>query len=202
MYVPRIFKPENTIVVSSYVKKYSFATLVSQKEGLTASHIPLSWHEDSEQVYITGHLSKANPLASSFDGGQELLAIFMNSHAYISSSWYDHVNVPTWNYIAVHIYGNAQKIDEQELYQSIEYMVEKYESNRPNQFKLSDFSDKELKAHLNGLIGFRMSINRVEAAYKLSQNRKDKDYSEIISQLRQSGTDLEQAIANEMEILR
>ena len=190
------------MVASSYVKKYSFATLVSQKEGLTASHIPLSWHDDSEQAYITGHLSKANPLASSFDGEHELLAIFMSSHAYISSSWYDHVNVPTWNYIAVHIYGNAQKIDEQELYQSIEHMVEKYESNRPNRFKLSDFSDKELKAHLNGLIGFRMSINRVEAAYKLSQNRKDRDYSEIISQLRQSGTDLEQAIANEMEILR
>ncbi len=201
MYVPRILKPENTIVVSSYVKKYSFATLVSLKDGIAASHIPLSWHYDTEQSYISWHIFKANQLSHNFDGEHEILAIFINSHAYISSSCYDHVNVPTWNYIAVH-HSTAQKIGDQELYQSIEHMVKKYESNRPNRFKFIDFSNKELKAHHNGLIGFRMIINRVKATYKLSQNRKDRDYREIISPLKQFGTELEQGIANEMEMLR
>ncbi len=126
----------------------------------------------------------------------------MQSHAYISSSWYDHVNVPTWNYIAVHIYGKAEKIEGEELINSISDLVDQYEEGRKGRFRLSQFSESERRAHLNGLVGFRMSIDRVEAAFKLSQNRKENDYQEIIRQLQESGIQLDQSIAEEMKKLK
>ena len=176
--------------------------LVTQGEGLLASHIPLLLEKSEQSNYLTGHVSKANEIIDQLNDGQEVLAMFMEHHAYVSSSWYDHINVPTWNYIAVHIYGTATLLTGDDLYDSIENMVNKYESGRKDRFHLKDFGPGELNAHLNGLVGFRISIDRVEAAYKLSQNRKDHNYKEIISQLRLGGTDLELAIAQEMEELR
>ena len=202
MYVPKIYKPKDPEVVYSYIQKNSFATLVTQGEGLLASHIPLLLEESEQSNYLTGHVSKANEIIDQLKDGQQVLAMFMEHHAYVSSSWYDHVNVPTWNYIAVHIYGTATLLSGDDLYHSIENMVNKYESGRKDRFHLKDFGQEELNAHLNGLVGFRISIDRVEAAYKLSQNRKDHNYKEIISQLRLGGTDLELAIAQEMEELR
>ena len=202
MYVPKIYKPKDPEVVYSYIEKNAFATLVTQGEGLLASHIPLLLEKSEQSNYLTGHVSKANEIIDQLKDGQQVLAMFMEHHAYVSSSWYDHVNVPTWNYIAVHIYGTATLLSGDDLYHSIENMVNKYESGRKDRFHLKDFGQEELNAHLNGLVGFRISIDRVEAAYKLSQNRKDHNYKEIISQLRLGGTDLELAIAQEMEELR
>lgn len=201
MYVPKIYRPKDPEIVYSYIEKHSFATLVTQGERLLASHIPLLLEHTDSGSYLSGHVAKANDIIDQLKDGQEVLAIFMEHHAYISSSWYDHINVPTWNYIAVHIYGRASILTGDELYHSIENMVNKYESGRENRFQLKDFGQQELDAHLNGLVGFRVSIDRVEAAYKLSQNRKDRNYKEIISQLRQGGSDLELAIAQEMEQL-
>lgn len=200
--MPRMFKPKSIDVVASYIDEHAFATLVSHKYSLVASHIPLLLMNDGDRQYLSGHLSLANGQVDCFDDQQELMAIFMHSHSYISSSWYDHVNVPTWNYIAVHIYGRARKIQGQELYKSMEQMVHKYESGREGRFNLEDFSKKELHAHLRGLVGFEMTIDRIEAAYKLSQNRKDHDYNNIIEQLESSESQLDHAIAQEMRKLR
>jgi len=202
MYVPKIYKPSNPEVVYSYIEKNAFATLVTQGEGLIGSHIPLLLEKSEHGNYLTGHVSRANEIIDQLKDGQEVLAMFMAHHAYVSSSWYDHINVPTWNYIAVHIYGTATLLSGDDLYHSIENMVNKYESGRKDRFRLKDFGQEELHGHLNGLVGFKINIDRVEAAYKLSQNRKDNDYREIISQLRSGGTDLELAIAQEMEELR
>ena len=202
MYVPKIYSPNDPEVVYSYIEKHSFATLITQGERLSASHIPLLLEQTESGTYLTGHVSVANEIIDHLKDGQEVLATFMEQHAYISSSWYDHINVPTWNYIAVHIYGRANILTGKDLYHSIENMVNKYEFGRENRFHLKDFGQQELDAHLNGLVGFRLSIDRVEAAYKLSQNRKDRDYKEVISQLRKGGSDLELAIAQEMEQLR
>lgn len=202
MYVPKRYRPKDPQVVYSYIEKYAFATLVTQGQRLIASHIPLLLEQGDGDPYLSGHVSKANEILDQLKDGQEVLATFMEHHAYISSSWYDHVNVPTWNYIAVHVYGRATLLTGEDLYHSIENMVNKYESGRTDRFRLKDFGQQELDAHLNGLVGFKISIDRVEAAYKLSQNRKDRDYKEIISQLRQGGSDLELVIAQQMEELR
>jgi transcriptional regulator len=199
-----MFKITDTEIVEAHIKKNSFATLVSHcnESGLTATHIPLHFQHLKGISSLTGHISIANGQKEALQKSQEVMAIFMQDHAYISSSWYDHVNVPTWNYIAVHVYGKCRILEGRELYESINQMVNHYEEGRKGRFHLHQFEEKELQAHLNGVVGFEMSMDRIEAAFKLSQNRKDQDYQEIIRQLENTKDPLQSHIANEMRKLR
>ena len=196
MYVPRIHRQEDQKEIFRYIREFGFATLIGRSHNqIVGTHLPLMIEEGESDDFLYGHLAKGNQQSSCFDGSQELLAIFMQSHAYISSSWYDHINVPTWNYVAVHVYGKAVVIDGQELHDSLRRLVDQYEDGLPNRFYLSDMPEDMQKAHFNGLIGFKMKVDRIEAAYKLSQNRKDNDYHNIVDKLEGSENEGDQQIA-------
>ena len=110
MYIPNLYKNENQAEIEQFLHENGFAILVNQTNGkLWATHIPLilGTNSNGKQILI-GHISKLNPQAESFNQNDEVLAIFSGSHSYISSSWYDHENVPTWNYLAVHVYGKVR----------------------------------------------------------------------------------------------
>ncbi len=113
MYTPPYYKNENVENVLDFVEKNSFGILISQSNSkLLATHIPLEFDKNENgQTILVGHISKANPQWKNFINDSNVLAIFNGPHSYISSSWYDHENVPTWNYIAVHIYGKVKIIE-------------------------------------------------------------------------------------------
>jgi len=203
MYIARKNHAPSREAAVEFMKKYGFATLVSsQNSQLQASHIPLEVEIDSNELILTGHVSISNPIAQLIDNNSNALAIFSEPHAYISSSWYDHVNVPTWNYIAVHATGKLQQTNDKKLLDHIRNMVDHYEEGRENRYKISDMSDDMLQAHLNGLIGFEITVDKLEANFKLSQNRNNKNYKHIIDKLMQSDNMLDREIAKEMSTLR
>ena len=115
MYIPKTYKNENPDEIRAFLKANGFGILVNQTNGkLWATHIPMILDtDDNGNEILHSHISKLNPQAEGFTENDQVLAIFSGSHSYISSSWYDHENVPTWNYSAVHIYGRI-KIVEQE----------------------------------------------------------------------------------------
>lgn len=202
MYVPQLFKVNNEVAIEEFIRKYGFATLITVQSGQPqAVHLPLHLSIDGTDRWLYGHIAMANSIKKQCDGRQTMLAIFMQPHAYVSSSWYDHVNVPTWNYISVHAYGAAHIITDLELYNSLSELVDSYEQGREDRFYMHQFEKNELEAHLRGLVGFKMKIDRWEVAFKLSQNRNDVDYQNIITHL-ESGNLLEQEIAREMKKLR
>ena len=199
MYVPKIFSPPSPDHVRKYIEENEFGTLIGLNDGkLIGSHIPMQL--DGE--YLKGHISIANEQKSCFKQDAEMLAIFMEHHTYISSSWYDHINVPTWNYIAVHIYGTPEILGDEEKMKSLELLVDKYEKESDQSFHMSQMSERDLKAQLRGIVAFKLKISRIEASWKLSQNRNDRDYQEIISKLRKRGDQLSIAIADDMESMR
>ena len=104
MYIPDLYKNENPEEINTFLKENSFGILINQTNGkLWATHIPLELEINTQGKQILyGHLSKENPQWTSFADNDQILAVFPGPHSYISSSWYDHENVPTWNYIAVH----------------------------------------------------------------------------------------------------
>jgi transcriptional regulator len=112
-----------------------------------------------------------------------VLAIFNGPHTYISSSWYDHENVPTWNYIAVHVYGTAKLLEGEALFNSIKELTAKYEQYSERPVSVETMNREYLEREMRGLVGFEITIDRIEAAYKLSQNRDKKNHDAIISQL-------------------
>lgn len=203
MYIPKIHKGLSEEAALAFVQKYSFATVVANApDHLEIVHIPLEVHLDENKLVLSGHVARGNKIAQSISSQGSVTCVFREPHAYISSSWYDHVNVPTWNYIAIHMKGSFRAIEGQELLDSLHKMVDHYEEGRKDRYQISDMPQDMLEAHLKGLVGFVIEVKEIEANYKLSQNRNNRDYAEIITQLSASDYLWEKEIAQEMRTLR
>ncbi len=198
MYVPKMFKVTNQEDIYAFIEANSFATLVTMEKGKPiATHLPMELKKQGEDYYLTGHLAYGNRQWKTFDG--EVLAIFHGPDAYVSSSWYEHEEVPTWNYQAVHVYGQAVILEKEELIEELSRMLKKYEGNRENPVLWDMLSPELLEKELKGTVGFQIKISDIQAAYKLSQNRKERDYRTIMERLRQEGNPKSAEIAQEME---
>ncbi|GIN62462.1 hypothetical protein J27TS8_24550 [Robertmurraya siralis] len=88
--------------------------------------------KEGEDHFITGHFAYGNPQWRTFETCRNELVMFQGPHAYISSSSYQQENVSTWNYQAVHVYGKASILNEEELKQDLIKLLQKYEKYREN----------------------------------------------------------------------
>lgn len=202
MYIPEHHKNENREEIENFLKSNSFGILISQNNRkLLATHIPLELETIDGKTVLNGHLSKENPQWKDFESGDEVLAIFSGPHTYISSSWYDFEGVPTWNYIAIHVYGKIRIVSEEELVESLSKLVDKYESGRENPTQVENLSKKTMMMS-RAIVGFEIEITNIHAKKKLSQNRDDKNFKSVVSQLEQSGDASAKAIASEMKKMR
>lgn len=200
MYIPNLYKNENQAEIEQFLHENGFAILVNQTNGkLWATHIPLilGTNSNGKQILI-GHISKLNPQAESFKQNDEVLAIFSGSHSYISSSWYDHENVPTWNYLAVHVYGKVQLHSNEESIEGLKKLVNKYEAKSEKPIRIEDLSEKTMR-EARGIVSFEIEITSIEAQKKLSQNRDDKNYQNIISELEKTNENQAIEIAKAMK---
>lgn len=200
MYTPELYKNENQEEIRNFIHHNGFALLINQVNGKPwATHIPLVLETNSAgKEVLVGHLSIENPQAKSLVNGAEVLAVFSGPHAYISSSWYDHENVPTWNYIAVHVYGTIRILNYDETVASLKKLVDKYETQSENPIRIEDLSEKTMR-QARGIVAFEMEITSIEATKKLSQNRDSKNYQNIISELEKTNDNQSISVANEMK---
>lgn len=200
MHVPTLYKNENISEVKDFLVGNSFGILVTQSiDRPIGTHIPMELDKDENgNDILLGHISKANPQWNSFRDDQEVLAIFSGPHSYISSSWYEEENVPTWNYIAVHVYGSIKLITGDVLVDSLRKLVDKYEVDSEDPVSVDKMSPKTMQ-QINGIIGFSINITEIQVAYKLSQNRNDSDYHNIIDKLENSQNPLKKKVAKEMK---
>jgi transcriptional regulator len=135
-------------------------------------------------------MARANDQWKQFANVDEVLCVFHGPHAYISPSWYeDQHTVPTWNYAVVHVYGKPTIVDEAQLKQIVLGTTAKYESSMSQPWKIP-LSEKEIGQMLKAIVGFKIDIERVEAKFKLGQNRSAEDQEKMLRNL-QSGSDEE-----------
>jgi transcriptional regulator len=172
MYVPEYFREADLTRLDWLVSHDSFATLVSTVDGaLFASHLPVLYRRDGEQVTFTGHWARPNPQWRAIDG-QRALLIIHGPHSYISPRWYvePRKHVPTWNYAVAHIYGKARLVtDRAALEQIVTTLAEKYEGGAPDAWTLAG-SDPENRAMLRGIVGFELAADEIQLKFKLNQN--------------------------------
>jgi transcriptional regulator len=204
MYTPHYFKNDNIENVLNFVEQNSFGILISQANSrLVATHIPLELNRnESGQTVLNGHVSKGNPQWKNFENDKEVLAIFNGPHSYISSSWYDHENVPTWNYIAVHMYGKIKIIEGEKLIDSLTRLVDKYERHSENPVSVGKMSERFFSKEVKGIVGFEIEVSDIQSSYKLSQNRDEKNHANIITELNKSAGENSHLIAAAMEIYK
>jgi transcriptional regulator len=186
MYTPKLFQITDPEAISKFIRENGFGILVSQGDGqLFATHIPLLLSNDGTK--LTGHVARGNRQWKTFEQAGEVLAIFSGPHAYISASWYDHENVSTWNYVAVHVYGTLRVQSNEELTASLKHLVDKYEKDSEKPVHVEDLSADYLKHALMGVVGFEIDIQKMEGSYKLSQNRDAVNHEVIVRELEKRG---------------
>jgi transcriptional regulator len=210
MYIPKRYEEKDLEKVHAFIRENSFAILVSVLDGLpVATHIPLLLEKDEQgRDVLVGHIARGNEQKRTFvaaEGaggaivsGAKVLAIFPGPHAYVSPRWYTQMNVPTWNYIAVHVYGTLTVIEGEELRAALSRLVGNYERHLPRPVDIGEIGEKHVTAEMRGIVGFRILVEDIQAAYKLSQNRDERSYEEVVRQLGE-GDEAARAVAREME---
>ncbi|MES9830643.1 MAG: FMN-binding negative transcriptional regulator [Candidatus Thiodiazotropha sp. DIVDIV] len=181
MYIPDHFKTSKNEEIFAFIEEYSFGQLISQVDGRPfSSHIPFLLSQD--RTKIIGHLAKANPQHSEIDG-QQVLITLQGPHGYISPSWCSSPGVPTWNYQAVHVYGECRLFQgTKELQQIVDSLTRKHEAAFEN-----PWTPEYRASILQAIIGVEITIEEIQSKYKLSQNRSQHDQLQIIGQLRALG---------------
>ncbi len=187
MYIPEFNREEDRATILAFMRANPFAVLVSNVEGVPfATHLPLLIDDDDDQIAIQGHMAKANAHWKSMKETEESLIIFHGPHAYISPSLYEsRESVPTWNYAAVHVYGEPTLFtDEESLRATLHRMIDTYESSYMTQW--SELSEEYRSRMMKHIVGFNIKVKRLEGKFKLSQNRTKGEQARVIQCLNQS----------------
>lgn len=199
MFSPKYFQVKDEQEVIAFMKEYSFVTVVTMNKGEPlATHIPVQVEKEGENYFISGHLAYGNPQWRNFQEDERVLVIFQGPHAYVSSSWYGQEGVPTWNYQAVHVYGQSLIMGEEELKDNLAKQIAKYEGHRESPVVWEDLSPQLVAQQLKGIVGFKIKVEDIQATYKLSQNRNDSDYHQVVEHLQQEPDAAAQQVAEVM----
>lgn len=198
MYTPKQYSLSDKQQLIAFMSRYSFATLITSIDGkITATHIPFVIEERNEEIILTSHVARPNPQWNDFATSQTFV-IFHEPHAYISPKHYEIKDVPTWNYLAVHAYGNAEIItDEARAFSTLEKMIDTYDAQFKEQWNA--MSPKFKLNNLSGIVVFEIVVKTLEGKQKLSQNKTKNEQRAIISTLQANGDGGEQTIADYMK---
>lgn len=196
MYNPKYSAITDSDFLKDFISSHSFGTLVTTShDGLSANHYPFLLSTEDDQTFLWTHLSRSNPQWKELSN--ECLAIFNGPHAYISPTYYvNELNVPTWNYTAVHATCQAEVISdiklEKELMKKLVLFYEDKNQTNWNYELPEDFHEKLLKA----IVWVKLKVIKLEGKFKLSQNRDQLDYESVIKKLSEKTSD------NDKELLK
>jgi len=188
MYTPRHNSVDDQATLVAFMQAHSFAALVTHgKAGLRATHLPVVVERDGGQVRLLAHLAKANPQWRDFAAGAEVMVVFAEPHAYVSPRHYERAEtVPTWNYAAVHAYGVPRLVeDRDEKHAQQAKLVALHDPEYLERFPAlpRDYIDKMLGA----IVSFAIDVTRLDARFKLSQEKLPIERERIIAALEASG---------------
>jgi len=198
MYIPKHFEQEEQQEAFAFIRQFPFGTLVTNgSPSPTATHLPFILEEVGDKAVLWSHLAKANPQGQQL-AQQRPLVVFTEPHAYISPKHYTRKSVPTWNYIAVHVYGRITIIEEEEAL--IDLMKKSIATFDPEQRKKwAEYPTDYIQKLLRGITAFRIDIEEVQAKEKLSQNRNATEKRQIIDALQQSTTPTTKMLGDKMQ---
>jgi len=199
MYIPAINLVTDKAVIIAFMQRFSFATIVTAKDGWpVATHLPFVVTEKAGSVILTAHFAKANRQWADIENNP-VLVIFAEPHAYISPAHYEtELNVPTWNYVAVHAYGKGKLITEENAVMNVlQATIAAYEKDYRQQW--DNLPETYKSKMMNGIVAFEIVVDDLQAKKKLSQNRTAAEKQHIIDNLVKSNDTNGQLIAGYMQ---
>jgi transcriptional regulator len=175
MYLPKHFEQQDRALALEAMRTHNFGMLVGNDDAGAPyiSHLPLVVGERDGGILIEGHVAKPNPHWRYLQARPQVLAVFQGPHAYLSPRMYpDLMRVPTWNYIAVHAYGEAKLVEDPQGKDALlKRLIAIHEPAYAQQWR--DLGEEYQQKMLMGIVGFEISVTRLEAKFKMNQHRKE-----------------------------
>lgn len=202
MYTPNHFQFKTETEKIAFMKQYSFATIITNKETIPiATQLPFYIDESSDKLVLSSHFAIANEQVKYIEVNTSLI-IFAEPHAYISPIHYGKAeSVPTWDYISVHAYGKARILaDEKSKIKALEQMITFYDQNYLDQW--NGLSDKFKKGMMKGIVAFELEVTNLQGQRKLSQNKNAAERKRITEHLEKSENTVERDIAHHIKALK
>jgi transcriptional regulator len=169
-----------------------------------ATLLPVIW-DDQRLIF---HMARANRHWTTIEAGTPALAIVTGAQGYVSPSWYpskaEHGRVvPTWNYSAVHFTGRVETHQDPEwLRDAVTRLTDLHEQHRERPWSVADAPERYVDKQLRAIVGIEMTIEKIEAKAKLSQNRSEEDRTGVIEGLRAEGGGRERELSDRMDAQR
>lgn len=195
MYTPAAFRFDDLDEKISFMKRYSFASIISCIDAVpVATMLPFVIREESGRLWLSSHFAAANPQAKYIEDTVSLV-IFAGPHGYISPKHYEKKEVvPTWDYISVHAQGKARILhDDHSKKQLLESMIGFYEESYLQQWQ--GLPERYIIGMMKGIVAFEIEITALSGKKKLSQNKTPEERNRIIAQLERSGNTVEKELA-------
>ncbi|HEX3503814.1 MAG TPA: FMN-binding negative transcriptional regulator [Xanthobacteraceae bacterium] len=203
MYIPPAFQENDTATLHAVIRAARLSTFVTATaEGLIGTPLPMILDEtEGPHGTLYGHVARANPQWKLAPVGNAM-AVFMGPDAYVTPSWYATKRetgkvVPTWNYIAVHVYGPVEFFeDASRLRDIVTRLTNLHETPRAEPWAVTDAPEEFIKSQLRGIVGLRMPITRIDGKRKMSQNRSAEDRAGVVDGLAASDDATDRAVAD------
>ena len=198
LYIPSHFSETDSKRITHFISQHPLATMVGQMDGrLIANHLPFmcSDLELKPGSQLISHTAKANPIWKLGETNASVLLIFSGYETYISPSYYPtkqetHKVVPTYNYVAIHIHGKLSCIhDENAKLQIVETLTNEMESSKQKPWAVADAPDDYIQMMLANIVGICLEVDKIEAKWKVSQNRPERDQQGVIDALKNHSQD-------------
>lgn len=193
MYDLPYYKEEDREVILRFIHEHPFAFLsgCDENQKPVATQVPVFIEERAGVHYLTGHIMRQTDHYKAFEKNPSVLVVFTGAHTYVSATWYSNpVQASTWNYMSVHAKGKIKFLDENGLINVLKKLTLHFENNNPASSTIFDNLPSEYKRPLmNAISAFEIEVESIEHVFKLSQDRDEASYHNIIQKLSEQGGD-------------
>ncbi|HEU0065171.1 MAG TPA: FMN-binding negative transcriptional regulator [Flavisolibacter sp.] len=185
MYNLPYFKENNEEVVISFMKSNPFAMLIGCNNNMpVATQVPFLFHEKDGKMYLKGHIMKNTDHHKALQKNPNVLCVFSGAHTYVSASWYSNPQTAsTWNYMSVHVKGILTFLDENSLLAILKETTDHFENNSFSKASFDNLPKDYVAGLAKAIIGFEIEVVSIDNVFKLSQNRDEESYQNIVKEL-------------------
>ncbi|HKP31931.1 MAG TPA: FMN-binding negative transcriptional regulator [Chitinophagaceae bacterium] len=196
------YKEKDQKVVLDFIHQHPFAflTACSEENKPVATQVPVFIEEREGKLYLSGHIMRNTDHHVAMEKNPNVLCVFTGPHTYVSGTWYKDPHIAsTWNYISVHVKGKVSFLGLDALKDVLRKTSLHFENSNAHSSTVFDNLPEEYTVRLvKAIVAFEIEVEEIDDVFKLSQNRDEESYHNIIGKLEASGHD-GKFIADEMK---
>lgn len=192
MYNISYFKAADNKEITDFMRQHPFIMLcgVGSEGKPIVTHVPVLLEERGDKLFLLAHVMRKQDHTKAFETNPNVLAVFSGAHTYVSASWYENKqSASTWNYQAVHARGVLKFLDEKGLHEVLTKLTAIFEQKPDSPSLVHKMDETYVSNMMKAITAFEIEVTDAQHVFKLSQNRDEKSYDNIIEQLNNNDAD-------------